>query len=117
MPKLPAYRNQSIDLPCKSIDWFLFDGNSGVQWVNCFPGSEAKQLCHHTIPILEQYKYGAAILHVGINDLLRFDKNSGTLVSICDGIINAGLRHAKILILEKYLHQMWHSFQKLLQIS
>ena len=23
-------RNQSIDLPCKSTDWFLFDANFGV---------------------------------------------------------------------------------------
>ena len=29
-PKLPSYRNQSIDLLCKSTDWFLFDGNFGV---------------------------------------------------------------------------------------
>ena len=26
-PKLPLYRNQSIDLLYKSIDWFLYDGN------------------------------------------------------------------------------------------
>ena len=30
MPKLPSYRNQSIDLQSKSIDWFLYDGNLGV---------------------------------------------------------------------------------------
>ena len=29
-PKLPSYRNQSIDLLCKSICWFLYDGNFGV---------------------------------------------------------------------------------------
>ena len=27
MPVLPSYRNQSIDLDSKSIDWFLFEGN------------------------------------------------------------------------------------------
>ena len=26
MPVLPSYRNQSIDLLWKSIDWFLYDG-------------------------------------------------------------------------------------------
>ena len=26
MPVLPSYRNQSIDLLCKSIDWFLSEG-------------------------------------------------------------------------------------------
>ena len=29
MPKLPSYRNQSIDLQSKSIDWFLYEGNTG----------------------------------------------------------------------------------------
>ena len=23
----PSYRNQSVDLLCKSADWFLYDGN------------------------------------------------------------------------------------------
>ena len=27
-------RNQSIDLLCKSIDWFLYAGNFGVYWVS-----------------------------------------------------------------------------------
>ena len=34
MPVLPSYRNQSIDLLCKSIDWFLYEGNTGIYWVN-----------------------------------------------------------------------------------
>ena len=25
---LPSYRNQSTDLLCKSIDWFLYEGNT-----------------------------------------------------------------------------------------
>ena len=25
----PSYRNQSVDLSCKSADWFLYDGNIG----------------------------------------------------------------------------------------
>ena len=29
-PKFLSYRNQSIDLLCKSIDWFLYDCNFGV---------------------------------------------------------------------------------------
>ena len=27
---VPSYRNQSVDLLCKSIDWFLYDGNTGT---------------------------------------------------------------------------------------
>ena len=36
MPKLPSYRNQSIDLHTKSADWFLYHGNFGflVKQVN-----------------------------------------------------------------------------------
>ena len=29
----PSYRNQSVDLLCKSIDWFLYDENIGLQKV------------------------------------------------------------------------------------
>ena len=28
-PMFPSYRNQSVDLLCKSTDWFLYDGNIG----------------------------------------------------------------------------------------
>ena len=34
MPVLPSYRNQSLDLLCKSIDWFLYEGSTGIYWVN-----------------------------------------------------------------------------------
>ena len=30
MPVLPSYTNQSIDLDSKSIDWFLYEGNTGI---------------------------------------------------------------------------------------
>ena len=30
MPVLPSYRNQSIDLLCKPIDWFLYEGSTGI---------------------------------------------------------------------------------------
>ena len=31
---LPSYRNQSIDLLCKSINWFLYGCNASIEWVN-----------------------------------------------------------------------------------
>ena len=34
MPVLASYRNQSIDLQSKSIDWFLYEGNTEISWVN-----------------------------------------------------------------------------------
>ena len=36
-----------------------------------FPGCKAKQLDHHTIPILQEQYYDAAAIHVEINDLLN----------------------------------------------
>ena len=30
MPVLPSYRNQLIDLQGKSIDLFLYEGNTGI---------------------------------------------------------------------------------------
>ena len=30
-PMLPSYRNLSVDLLCRSTDWFLYDGNIGLQ--------------------------------------------------------------------------------------
>ena len=30
VPVLPSYRNQGIDLHRKSIDWFLYEGNTGT---------------------------------------------------------------------------------------
>ena len=35
-PKSPSYRNQSIDLFCKSVDWFLYDGNFGETFIIFF---------------------------------------------------------------------------------
>ena len=31
---LLSYRNQSTDLECKSIDWFLYEDNIGLIWVD-----------------------------------------------------------------------------------
>ena len=30
VPTLPSYRNQSIDLHNKSVEWFLYKGNTGT---------------------------------------------------------------------------------------
>ena len=53
--------------------------SGGVAHLKSFPGSKLKKISHHAIMTLEEYEYDAAILHVGINDSLRFDKNSGII--------------------------------------
>ena len=37
---LPSYRNQSTDLLCKSVDWFLYESNTGSKWVMVPPSIE-----------------------------------------------------------------------------
>ena len=47
MSVLPLYRNQSIDLHSKSIDWFLCEGNTGISWVNPNNRNDARNICYH----------------------------------------------------------------------
>ena len=52
----------------------LKDFNAAVRGgrfhVKSFPGSKAVQINHHVKPTLEECTYDAAIIHVGINDIL-----------------------------------------------
>ena len=68
--------------------------NGGKVHLKSFPGSKAKQLNHHTIPILEEHQYDAAAIHVGINDLLKGMSNNVTVTvdSICNDIFGIALR-------------------------
>ena len=52
-PMLPSYRNQPTDLPCKSIDWFLYDGNFSVWWLNT-SGMKRKKI-HVILYALKSY--------------------------------------------------------------
>ena len=36
MSVLPSYINQSVDLNSKSIDWFLYEGNTGIKFSHGF---------------------------------------------------------------------------------
>ena len=33
MPVLSSPRNQSINLHSKSVDWFLYEGSTGIYWL------------------------------------------------------------------------------------
>ena len=57
--------------------------------LKAFPGAKARQLNHRTIPLLEDNTYDAAVIHVGINDLLSNVKSTNY---ICKDIIDIGLR-------------------------
>ena len=47
---LPSYRNQSIDLHSKSIDWFLYEGNTGI---NLLKEQSFRIQCYRIITICE----------------------------------------------------------------
>ena len=49
--------------------------NGGIAHLKPFPGSKAKQMDHYDIPILKEHQYDAAVIHVGINDLLKSRTN------------------------------------------
>ena len=55
--------------------------------VKAFPRAKSTQLNHYVTPTLEEYSYDAAIIHVGINDLLRpkhdeLDKLPGNIIKV-----------------------------------
>ena len=51
-----------------------------------FAGAKASLLNHYIKPTLEEYKYGRAIIHVSINDLLR-NKNDTDMNNLADSIL------------------------------
>lgn len=77
-----------------------------------FPRSKAKQLNHHTTPILEDNQHDAAAIHVGNNDLLKGTPN----VSV-ESLYNDTLKlHyvAEIVTSEKCLFQVMHKVPNLI---
>ena len=45
--------------------------NRGRIHLKAFPGTRAQHLNHYLVPSLEEYGYDCAIIHVGINGILR----------------------------------------------
>ena len=62
----------------------------GIAHLKAFPGAKAKQLKHHSIPILEENNYDSTIIHVGINDLLKSPEMLDS-TNVVDSIIDIGL--------------------------
>ena len=98
----------------KKKNWMTYKWNKIILFLDSTAVAYSRiESHHHAITVLE--KYVAAILHVGINDLLRLDKSSTILGSICNDIFNGVLRCRNFNI-GKYLFQSWYSVQKILQI-
>ena len=72
----------------------------GKMHLKSFPGTKASQLNHYIKPTLEVCKYNCAIIHVGINDIIR-NKNDTYLNNLADNL-------AKITTLIKYSSRLYY---------
>ena len=95
----------------KEIKWPIQGGRIHVK---AFPGPKSTQLNHYLAPTLEEYSYDAAIIHVGIIDILRSKHNE--LDKLPENIIKVGNNCQKynigniyiyiyIYIYQQYFHQ------------
>ena len=64
----------------------------GIAHLKAFPGSKSQQLNHHSILILQEYEYDGAIIHVGINDLIKNQNENKDATKIMRDIIDIALQ-------------------------
>ena len=89
---LSSLKNGNIGLFSDSIPrgMNIKESNRQIQGgrihVKAFPQAKSTQLNHYVTPSLEEYSYDAAIIHVGINDILR-SKHYGKLDKLLGNII------------------------------
>ena len=57
--------------------------------LKAFPGAKANQLNHYVIPTLEEFDYHCAIIHIGINNILR-SKDMSELKDLLRKIMQIG---------------------------
>ena len=55
-------------------------------YMKAFLGAKSTQLNHYILPTLDEYSYDAAIIYVGINDILR-SKNPDDLIDLRQNVI------------------------------
>ena len=63
----------------------------GIAYLKPFPGAKAKQLNHHSIPILEEDTYDSTVIHVGINDFLKCSNGMPNITKVVEDIVDIGL--------------------------
>ena len=56
-----------------------------------FPGGTSKELLYYVEPTLKSKKFDAALLHVGVNDLLN-DENQDSVQNLLDNLNQIGLK-------------------------
>ena len=76
----------------------------GRTHVKAFPGAKSTQCNHYITPTMEEYNYDAAIIHVGINDILGF-RHCEELGKFSGNIIKVGDTCQKYNIGKTYIYQ------------
>ena len=71
--------------------------------IKAFLRAKSTQLNHYVISTLEKYSYDAAIIHVGINDILR-SKHNDELEKLPGNIIKMGNACQKYNIRKMYIY-------------
>ena len=61
----------------------------GRTYLKAFPGAKTNQLNHYVVPMLEEFDYDCAIIHVDINDILR-SKGMSELKNLPKKIMQTG---------------------------
>ena len=69
-----------------------------------FPGASSKDLLHYNNLTLEKQNFEAAIIHIGINDILH--DNSSRQINLLLQNINEIRKSAKAMELNKFLSQV-----------
>ena len=128
MAVLPSYRNQSIDLLCKSIDWFLYEGNTGIGWVNfkgmtvIFEGFLRALTVINSSQTVQSYRFENFYLNYKVtgNILCKIDGNCKSLISNDASIFGFTLVSILMLWFNKYTNDwvyimiIWNKFLGLL---
>ena len=81
-----------------------------------FPGARAQHLNHYLVPPLEEYEYDCAIIHVGINDILRH-KDKNELKNLPEDILKIGNSCRNHNINEVFVSSILRSFRTSLDIE
>ena len=77
----------------------------GEVHVKAFSGAKSTQINHYVTSTLEEYRYDAAIMHVGINDILR-SKHYFELDNLPGNIIKVGNTCQKYNIGKIYMSEI-----------
>ena len=70
----------------------------GITHLKTFPGSKSQQLNHHSIPVLQEHEYERAIIHVGINDLIKNPNENKDATKIAKDVIHIALQFRNLNI-------------------